>query len=90
MPSENDNEDLRANPDLNINSEDQLLLKSLRTHNSNLQKQRDALMARQQRNEAQTRVWRLIQQEKEHLSKPSSKKSTTYRPKTQHTLHMAI
>jgi hypothetical protein len=89
MPSENDEEDLQANPDLGINSEDQMLLKSLRTRNSKLQKKRDALAAKQPRSEAQTRVCRLLSKRK-NTFKPSSKKSNTCMPKTQHTLHMAI
>jgi hypothetical protein len=37
MPSEKDDEDLEASLDLNINTEEQVLLKGLHTRNSNLQ-----------------------------------------------------
>jgi hypothetical protein len=67
MPLEDDNTDLQDSRDLGINIEEQLLLKSLRMHNANLQKQRDAIAAKQQRSEAEARVRLLIQQEKEHL-----------------------
>jgi hypothetical protein len=67
MHVEDDNADIHGSLDLNTNTEEQLLLKSLRMRSANLQKQRDALAPNQQHNEAQARVRLLIQQEKEHL-----------------------
>jgi hypothetical protein len=43
MPLEDDNADLQDILDLGINTEEQLLLKSLHMCSSNLQKQRDTL-----------------------------------------------
>jgi hypothetical protein len=67
MPPADDDEDLQDGLDLCINAEEHLLLKSLCMSNSNLQKQRDTLAAKQSRSEAHARLSLLIQQEKEHL-----------------------
>lgn len=58
---------LQDSQDLGINTKEQLLIKSLCMRSSNLKKQRDVLVTKQQRSEAQARVCLLIQQEKEHL-----------------------
>jgi hypothetical protein len=67
MPAEDDNVDVQDNLDLSINTEEQLLLKSLCMRNSNLQKQRDTLVDKQQCIKAHARVRLFIQQVKEHL-----------------------
>lgn len=67
MPFEDNDEDLQDSLDLGINTKEQHLLRSLRIHIYNLQKQRDVLAAKKQRIEVQTRIHNLIQQEKENL-----------------------
>jgi hypothetical protein len=51
---------LQDSQDLGINTKEQLLIKSLCMHSSNLKKQRDVLATKQQRSEAQARVCLLI------------------------------
>jgi hypothetical protein len=60
MPPEYNDADLHDGPDLGVNTEEQLLLKSLCMCNSNLQKQRDAQAAKQQRSKAQAIIRLLI------------------------------
>jgi hypothetical protein len=67
MPPEDDNADLQDGLALGINTEEQLLLKSLRMRNSNLQ---DVLATKQQRSEVQARVCLVIQQEKRASPSP--------------------
>jgi hypothetical protein len=90
MPPEDDNADVQDNLDLSINTEEQLLLKNLCMRNSNLQKQRDALVDKQQCIEAHAR-YAFSFGKKKSTSKPWSKKLCSYRPsKTRHTLGMAV
>jgi hypothetical protein len=67
MPLEDDNADLQDGLALGINTEEQLLLKSLRMRNSNLQ---DVLATKQHCSEVQARVCLLIQQEKRASPSP--------------------
>lgn len=58
--TEQDEDFLRNNEDLGINTEDQLLLHSLRTKNTHLEKQREVLATKRQRTDTQAKIWQLI------------------------------
>jgi hypothetical protein len=51
MPFKDNDKDLQDGLDLSINTEEQLLLRSLRVRSCNTQKQRDVLIAKKQRSE---------------------------------------
>lgn len=53
-------DDLHEVEDLRINSEDHLLLKILHTRNNHLQKQREILISKRQKNKVQSRIKHLV------------------------------
>jgi hypothetical protein len=60
MVGDIEEDDLHEVEDLRINSEDNLLLKSLHMWNNHLQKQREILIAKRQKNEVQSRIKPLV------------------------------
>jgi hypothetical protein len=78
-----DDEDLKEGIDLGINTEEQLLLRSLRMRNSNSRKRRTPLQQRDSAAKSKPRFNNLSNRRKS-ASRPSSKKFQNYKPSSHH------